>query len=103
MGWRLSRTAWGQGYATEAARLALADGFGRCSFERVVATVQPANDASCAVVRKLGMTELVDLRSEGLLVYAISAETRAGGAAGAGRAGACLLYTSDAADDVPAV
>ena len=43
---RLSRAAWGHGYASEAASAALADGFGRCGFERVIATVQAPNLAS---------------------------------------------------------
>ena len=34
VGWRLSRASWGHGYATEAAQLALGDGFGRCGFQR---------------------------------------------------------------------
>lgn len=55
---RLSRAAWGKGYATEAATAALADGFDRCGFERVIATVQPENLASAGVAQKLGMCQL---------------------------------------------
>jgi RimJ/RimL family protein N-acetyltransferase len=73
MGWRLSRASWGKGYATEAAGVALADAFGRCGFERVLATVQPANLASAAVARKLGMEQL-DVGDEKLLVFAVGKE-----------------------------
>lgn len=71
MGWRLSRASWGHGYATEAAAAALTDGFGRCGFERVIATVQPANKPSAGVAGKLGMQEQVDVSDTGLLVFAI--------------------------------
>ena len=55
---RLSRAAWGRGYATEAASAALAAGFNRWGFERVFATVQPENLASAGVAKKLGMCRL---------------------------------------------
>jgi ribosomal-protein-alanine N-acetyltransferase len=48
-------TRWGRGYATEAARLFLALGFGTHRFDRMVATTNPANRASEEVLRKVGM------------------------------------------------
>ena len=56
IGWRLVRSAWGQGYASEAATAALADGFGRLGFDEVVAYTTETNDRSQAVMRRSGMT-----------------------------------------------
>ena len=55
IGWRLARPMWGRGYATEAARAALADGFERASLEEVLAWTAVANARSQAVMRKAGM------------------------------------------------
>lgn len=55
MGWRLVREAQGQGYATEAARAAIADGFARFSFPEIVAFTSPGNVESQAVMQRLGM------------------------------------------------
>ena len=78
MGWRLSRTAWGKGYATEAAAATLQDGFVRCGFERVVATVQAPNSASSNVALKLGMSQL-QLDGPAVEVAANEAEGRTAG------------------------
>ena len=54
VGWRLARTAWGQGYATEAARTVVADGFGRLGLDgdRVVhADDEPSVPAGDAAAR----------------------------------------------------
>ncbi|GAA0373047.1 GNAT family N-acetyltransferase [Microbispora corallina] len=56
IGWRLARSAWGHGYATEAARAALADGFGRAGLTEVVSFTAVSNLRSQAVMRRLGMT-----------------------------------------------
>jgi RimJ/RimL family protein N-acetyltransferase len=56
IGWRLARRYWGLGLATEAARAALADGFGRCALREIVAFAVPANTRSLAVMARLGMT-----------------------------------------------
>jgi ribosomal-protein-alanine N-acetyltransferase len=56
VGWRLGRSAWGQGYATEAARASVAHGFGPLGLDEIVAMVVPANHRSQGVMRKLGMT-----------------------------------------------
>ncbi|MGJ4889264.1 GNAT family N-acetyltransferase [Bradyrhizobium sp. HKCCYLRH3099] len=55
IGSRLSRAAWGQGIATEAARAALAFGFDKLGLDEVIAYAAPANEASQNVMRKLGM------------------------------------------------
>jgi ribosomal-protein-alanine N-acetyltransferase len=56
IGWRLARHAWGHGYATEAARAALADGFARVGLPEVVSVTAVPNVRSQAVMRRLGMT-----------------------------------------------
>jgi RimJ/RimL family protein N-acetyltransferase len=53
--WRLSADHWGQGYATEAARAALAVGFCRLRLHDVVAMTVPANARSRAVMERIGM------------------------------------------------
>lgn len=56
IGWRLARAAWGQGYATEAARATVAFAFGELRLDEVVAMAVPANERSLAVMRRLNMT-----------------------------------------------
>lgn len=55
IGWRLVRAAWGQGYASEAARAALADAFARCGLEEVLAYTGPDNARSQSVMARLGL------------------------------------------------
>jgi len=55
IGWRLSPEAWGRGIATRAARLALADLFGRCGCPGVVAFTALGNAPSRRVMERLGM------------------------------------------------
>ena len=56
VGWRLARSAWGQGYATEGARAALAVAFGPLGLDEVVSFTTVANTRSRAVMERLGMT-----------------------------------------------
>jgi len=53
--WRLNRAHWGQGYATEAARAAIADGFQRIGLRQIVAITAIDNHASRRVMQRLGM------------------------------------------------
>lgn len=55
IGYRFSRDAWGQGIATEAARAVLDHGFRVLEIDPVVAVTDPANLASQAVLRKIGL------------------------------------------------
>jgi RimJ/RimL family protein N-acetyltransferase len=54
-GWRLARAHWGKGYAIEAARAALAFGFGTLGLREIVAFLLPANTRSASVCERLGM------------------------------------------------
>ncbi|MBI1244198.1 MAG: GNAT family N-acetyltransferase [Alphaproteobacteria bacterium] len=58
IGWRLARGCWGKGYATEAARAALAFGFHEAGLEEIVAFVVPANRASRGVMDRVGLREV---------------------------------------------
>ena len=74
IGWRLAPDYWGQGLATEAARMALEHGFQELGFQRVIATVQVANAASIRVIEKLGMQHESSFQRNGreVLVYQTS-------------------------------
>ena len=58
--WRLHRHYWGQGYATEAARAALRDGFDRVGLPEIVAITALGNLASAKVMERLGMTRSIE-------------------------------------------
>jgi RimJ/RimL family protein N-acetyltransferase len=55
IGWRLIRSAWGRGIASEAARALVAHAFGTVRLPRVIADIAADNVASLSVARKLGM------------------------------------------------
>ncbi|KWR91840.1 GNAT family N-acetyltransferase [Cupriavidus sp. IDO] len=57
IGWRLAQHAWGQGYATEAARGALQVGFERLGLDEIVSFTTLGNRRSRAVMERLGMQE----------------------------------------------
>jgi RimJ/RimL family protein N-acetyltransferase len=55
VGWRLARFAWGNGYATEAARESLRFGFEAAGLGEIVSFTSHGNTASRHVMAKLGM------------------------------------------------
>lgn len=55
LGYRLKRSAWGRGLATEGARALLDRGFRDWGVERVVASALVANRASIRVLERLGL------------------------------------------------
>ncbi|MGN6575802.1 MAG: GNAT family N-acetyltransferase [Nocardioides sp.] len=61
LGYTIRRDCWGNGYATEVARLLVGLGFERLRLERLAATCDPGNAASARVLEKAG------LRREGLM------------------------------------
>jgi ribosomal-protein-alanine N-acetyltransferase len=54
--WRLARSSWGRGYASEAARAALDYGFAQLGLAEIVALTVPDNWRSRRVMERLGMT-----------------------------------------------
>jgi RimJ/RimL family protein N-acetyltransferase len=55
IGWRIATRFQRQGLAEEAARLALACGFGPLGLKRIVAFTAPANEPSWRLMERLGM------------------------------------------------
>jgi RimJ/RimL family protein N-acetyltransferase len=55
LGWRLARSAWGRGLATEAALAARADAFDRLRLPEVISIIHPENARSRRLAQKLGM------------------------------------------------
>ena len=55
VGWRLARSAWGKGYASEAASAALRYGFEELVLEEVVSFTAKTNLRSARVMRRIGM------------------------------------------------
>jgi RimJ/RimL family protein N-acetyltransferase len=53
--WTLAEAYWRRGYATEAARAALADGFRRLGLDEIVAFTATVNTPSRGVMAKIGM------------------------------------------------
>ena len=53
--WWLARPYWGRGYAVEAARAAIEDGFGRLHFGEIIAITAVGNRRSRQVMERLGM------------------------------------------------
>jgi RimJ/RimL family protein N-acetyltransferase len=56
VGWRLGRSSWGHGYATEGGRAALDHVFGTLEIPEVVSITTTGNVRSQAVMQRLGMT-----------------------------------------------
>jgi RimJ/RimL family protein N-acetyltransferase len=56
IGWRLARPAWGNGYASEAARAALRFGFERAGLPEIVSMTTELNLRSQAVMERIGMS-----------------------------------------------
>jgi RimJ/RimL family protein N-acetyltransferase len=56
IGWRLARSAWGNGYATEAARAALTFGFEDVGLDEIVSFTTAANWRSRRVMERVGMS-----------------------------------------------
>lgn len=87
VGWRLDPDHWGHGFATEAGAAALRFGFEVLGLAEIVSIYEPANTASGAVMRRLGMRHDRDTmhpeQHVPVRVYRLAAsEWRAAGAAG---------------------
>lgn len=60
IGWRLNRSAWGNGFASEAARPIIEHGFNTVGLECIVADIDPDNLSSLRVAEKIGMKHVGD-------------------------------------------
>jgi RimJ/RimL family protein N-acetyltransferase len=60
LGYRYIKSAWGRGYATEAARAVLTAGFSLPQLDQVWACSHPDNPASIRVLEKLGFVYIFD-------------------------------------------
>jgi RimJ/RimL family protein N-acetyltransferase len=81
VGYLLGRAWWGRGYATEAARAAMDWGFEHVRFEDLLSLIDPANQPSIAVAKRLGesLRGETDLWGHRVLIYGIGrAEWQAG-------------------------
>ena len=58
IGWRLARSAWGFGYATEAANAVLATAFGPIGLEEIVSFTTVRNFRSRRVMQRIGMARV---------------------------------------------
>jgi len=78
IGYRLARSAWGQGYATEAATAVRDFAFDTLGIKRIIAIIDPDNRDSIHVAEKIGMRHEQDVMLEGYThpdhVYAVARE-----------------------------
>lgn len=63
IGWRYKKEAWGQGFATEAAKACLKYGFDTLQFDKVVSFTSAINLNSIKVMQKIGMTKAEEFLS----------------------------------------
>lgn len=67
LGWTIARKFWGRGYASEAARAAIAHAFGTLGWTHLVSLIHPNNHRSARLAERLGYhvhgaAEVVGLR-----------------------------------------
>lgn len=58
IGWRLKRSAWGKGYATEGAKRCLEYAFNELDMNKIIAVCTIKNQKSENVMKKIGMTKI---------------------------------------------
>jgi len=77
LGFRFFRRYWGKGFATEAARICLAAGFGPFGLDEIIGRSMRENLASTSVLHKVGMTFRETSEEGGLLwlIYVINRKT----------------------------
>ncbi len=69
IGWRLKKSAWGKGYATEGALQCLEYAFQNLKLERIMSTCPIANIKSEQVMKKIGMEKKGEFDHPGLSEY----------------------------------
>lgn len=65
IGYRLAKSAWGKGYATEAAKAVRDFAFTALGIKRLIAMIDPSNVPSIHVAKKIGMTYEKEVMLEG--------------------------------------
>jgi RimJ/RimL family protein N-acetyltransferase len=65
LGYRFKQSAWGKGYATEAAFAVLKHGFENLHIKKINARAEQANVASCRVLEKIGMQFIREEKTDG--------------------------------------
>ncbi|TDD72813.1 GNAT family N-acetyltransferase, partial [Actinomadura rubrisoli] len=69
VGWCLGREYWGRGYASEAARAAVAYCFAELEADEVISVILPGNVRSIAVAERIGHRHLRDTEYRGQQVH----------------------------------
>jgi RimJ/RimL family protein N-acetyltransferase len=79
LGWLFDRSRWGEGLATEAARLAAAWTWESLDTDRIIHLIRPENQASIRVAEKIGasLAERIELGGRAVDVYALARPTHA--------------------------
>ena len=79
LGWTIARKFWGRGYASEAARAAIAHAFGTLGWTHLVSLIHPNNHRSARLAERLGYhvhgsAEVVGLRLSMYRLEAVHAQ-----------------------------
>lgn len=69
IGWRLKKTAWGKGYATEGAKKCLQIAFNELNLDSIISTCTEENSTSENVMRKIGMKKVREFNHPKLKEY----------------------------------
>lgn len=74
IGWALARPYWGEGFAFEAARAALAHAFDTLGWQRAISLIDPANQRSIRLAERLGerFEKEVQVRGHRVAMYSIA-------------------------------
>jgi RimJ/RimL family protein N-acetyltransferase len=69
IGWRLKKSAWGKGFATEGAKKCLEFGFNKLNLDKIISICTEKNSKSEHVMRKIGMEKIGEFNHPKLKEY----------------------------------
>ena len=69
IGWRLKKSAWGNGYATEGAKKCLEFGFNKLNLDKIISVFTEKNTKSEHVMKKIGMKKIGKFNHPKLKAY----------------------------------
>ena len=69
IGWRLKKSAWGNGYATEGAKKCLEFGFNKLNLKKIISTCTVKNSKSESIMKKIGMEKIGEFNHPKLKEY----------------------------------